>query len=102
MIGNLDRRIIIQNYTATTNDFGEPVKSWTTTATIWAGVRYGQGNERIMADKETVTADCIFTIRYRTITEKTRIVYAGVNYDITHIAEVGRKRYLELLANKVQ
>jgi SPP1 family predicted phage head-tail adaptor len=103
MIGDLDRRITLQSYTETANAFGEKVPTWSTLATVWAGVMFKDGGERLITQKETVTADVIFTIRYRsTVSEKTRIVWDSVNYDILHIAEVDRKRYLELAAQKVQ
>lgn len=101
MIGKLDRRIALQNYTATRSDYGETVPTYATAATVWAWVRFGSGQERMLADKNTVTADAIFTIRYRTgVTEKTRIVWDSVNYDIIHIAEAERRRYLALTAVK--
>lgn len=102
-IGNLDRRIQIQTATAAQDEYGEAVETWATTYTVWAWVRYKSGGESVFSNKETATADCIFTIRYRTgINERLRIVYDSVNYDILHIAEVGRRKYLELTAKKVQ
>ena len=102
-IGNLDRQITIQTPTLTQDEYGEAVTTWSTLATTWAWVRYKSGGEAIFASKDTATADCIFTIRYRSgITEKLRIVYESVNYDILHIAEVGRRKYMELTAKKVQ
>lgn len=102
-LGSLDRRITLQNYTATQSDYGESIPTYSTLATVWAMVKPINGNESVTADKITVKADCLFTIRYRTsVTEKTRIVYNSVNYDITNISEVGRRKYLELTAKKVQ
>lgn len=102
MIGELDRRIALQNFTSTQAADGEMTRTWSTAATVWAWVRFGSGSERMIADKNTVVGDCIFTIRYRTgVTEKTRIVLDSVNYDIVHIAERDRKMYLELTAKKV-
>lgn len=100
-IGNLDRRIILANYTATISDIGEPVFTYATLATVWAWVKYLKGDERLIQTKETVTADCVFVIRYRTLTEKTRIQYGSDYYDIIHIAELGRRKYLELTARRV-
>jgi SPP1 family predicted phage head-tail adaptor len=98
-IGNLDRCITLQDYTTVQNEYGEKSQTWTTTATTRAWVRYKSGGESVFATKETMTADLIFTIRYRSgITTKTRIVYGGFNYDILHIAETGRKKYLDITA----
>jgi len=101
MIGDLDRRIIIQNYTSSVDAHGQPIQTWTNFATVWAGVNFKGGSEGFMAEKLTATADLTFTIRYITgIDEKSRIVYNSVNYDIQTIAEVDRKRYLEISAKK--
>lgn len=103
MIGKLDRRITLQTYTSTRSEFGESTPSYATLVIVWAWVRFGSGQERMLADKNTVTADAIFTIRWRTgITEKTRIVWDGVNYDIIHIAEAERRKYLALTAKKTE
>lgn len=102
-IGNLDRCIIIQDYTTTQNEYGERVQAWTNTATSKAWVKYKSGGESVFATKETVSADVIFVIRYRaSLTERSRIVFEGVNYDILHIAEAGRRKYQEVTAKKVQ
>ena len=102
-IGKLDRRITLQSYTTSTDGYGQKVQTYTTLATVWAGVRYASGTERIMANRETAVASCIFVIRYRAaVTEKTRILWGTDYYDIEHIAESldGRKRYMELTATK--
>lgn len=100
-IGNLDRRITLANCTSSIDTFGGATESYSTLATVWAWVRYKSGNESLFKTKETVSADAIFTIRYRTLTEKTRITFETVIYDIVHIAEVGRREYLELTARKI-
>lgn len=102
-IGRLDKRITLQSYTATADAYGQKVETYSTLATVWAWVKYASGSERILANRETAVADCIFVIRYRsTVTEKTRISYDSVLYDIIHIATStdGRKRYMELTAVK--
>lgn len=102
MIGKLDRRITLQTMTSTRGDMGEDVQTYSTLVIVWAWVRFGSGQERMLADKNTVTADAIFTIRWRSgITEKTRISWDGTTYDIIHIAEAERKKYLALTAKKV-
>lgn len=100
-IGRLDTRITLQSYTSSADAYGQKIETHSTLATVWAWVKYARGDERIMANRETVVADCIFVIRYRsTVNEKVRI-YDGTNYfDIVHIAEStdGRHRYMELTA----
>lgn len=101
-IGQLDRRITLMDYTTTRNDYGESVQSWTTTVTVWAATRHGSGNERMVAAKNTAVGDVIFTIRFRSgITEKTRITWDSVNYDIQHISFIGRRQFIDIIAKKV-
>lgn len=101
-IGQMDRRIVLSDYSLTRNEFGEAVETYTTTATVWAAVRHGSGNERMVADKNTVVGDAIFTIRFRSgITEKTRITWDGINWDIQHISYLGRRQFIDVIAKKV-
>lgn len=100
-IGNLDRRIKIQDFTTVQNEFGETARTWVETAEVWGGVKYKSGGESVFATKETETSDVIFTIRYRSgITGKTRIVFEDEVYDIQHIAYVGRRKYMDITAKK--
>lgn len=102
-IGNLDRCITIQDYTNTRDEYGGAVKGWTTTATTKAWVKYKSGGESVYATKDTETADLIFVIRYRaSLTTKSRIIYDGNTYDIKHIAEAGRRKYMEVTAKLVK
>lgn len=101
-VGKLDRRIVLQDYTTSRTTYGEETKTYSDTATIWAALRFGSGNERMVADKSTVVGDVIFTIRFRSgITEKTRISWDGNYWDIQHIAYLGRRQYIDLIATKV-
>jgi SPP1 family predicted phage head-tail adaptor len=43
--GRLDKRVTIQSQASTRNAIGEPVKSWSDFATVWAGVEPLQGRE---------------------------------------------------------
>jgi SPP1 family predicted phage head-tail adaptor len=101
-IGQLDRRITLKSYTSSQNDYGEMIDTYDTGTTVWAAVRFGSGNERMVADKATVVGDVIFTIRFRAgLTEKTRIVWDGINWDIQHIAYLGRRQFIDIIAKKV-
>lgn len=102
-IGQLDRRITLQTSTEARSDFGEALPTWSTFVTCWAAVRHGSGNERMVANKNTVIGDAIFTIRYRdNITEKMRISWDGMIWDIQHIAYIGRRQFIDIIAKKVQ
>lgn len=99
--GKLDRRITIQNRVETQNTLGEAVISYTTFAQVWAEVVPLRGREYFTAAQTIPEAQLRIRIRYMTgVTEKHRIVYEGVNYDILHIAEIGRKEGLEIMVKK--
>lgn len=99
-IGKLDKRIQIQDYTVSKNDSGEDVLSWSTLATVWAGVEYKSGNEDFEADQKVATSQVIFTIRYTTIKSNYRILYDADYYDILNIEGDERTRYLKIKAKK--
>lgn len=102
-IGQLDRRITIQTSTEARTDLGESIPTWSTLVTVWAAVRHGSGNERMIANKNTVIGDAIFTIRFReNITEKLRISWDGMVWDIQHLAYIGRREFIDIISKKVQ
>lgn len=100
-IGELDRRVDLYNYTETQSTTGQPAKTWTLYKSVFAKIEYGGGSESITAASPTPVADLFFVVRYDTlITEKTRVYYRGVKYNITHIEEVERKLFYRLTASK--
>jgi len=102
-IGQLDRQIILANYTETADAVGYMSKSWTDAATVWAKVVTQSGTEGQDNQQEIARSRVMFTIRFRndiTIDESTRIEYKSDYYDIVSIKEIGREEYLELTATK--
>lgn len=100
-IGNLDRRITIQEKVITTNDYGEEVVTWTDTTTVWASIKYKSGNERTSAEQLVAMNMVVFQVRYLSwLTEEHRIVYRDDNYDILWISEIARKKYMDIQAEK--
>jgi SPP1 family predicted phage head-tail adaptor len=100
-IGKLDQQIVIQNYTTTRTDSGAEVDTWTTLATVWAGVDFKAGNENFEADQKVANNIVKFKIRYLAgVLAKSRISYDSEYWDILHITGNSRLRYLELTAEK--
>ena len=98
-IGKLDQRVVIQNYTTTRDASGDQLETWSTLATVWAGVRYESGSEQQESDQKVATRTIIFTIRYLAgLTEKSRIVWDSRNYDVQFIDGNQRMRYYYLRA----
>lgn len=99
--GKLDRKIEIQSRVETQNSFGEAVITYTTFANVWAEVIPLSGRELFAAAQIYPEAQMRIRIRYRSgITEKHRVVFESTNYDIIHIAEIGRKEGLEFIVKK--
>jgi SPP1 family predicted phage head-tail adaptor len=101
MAGKLDRRIVIKTPTVTQDSHGGKVTTWTTLATVYASVTHLKGREHLVGGQFTPEAEVKFRLRYRSdFDESAQITHDGVAYDILHIAEIGRRRGLEVLAKK--
>ena len=103
-VGQLDRRIEIQEPTETRSDSGGVDTSWTAVVRCYAGVAYGKtGNsESVAGDQPVATTRVEFTIRYRTgLTETMRILYAGEYYNmLPPFREIGRRQFMAINAEK--
>jgi SPP1 family predicted phage head-tail adaptor len=111
----LDRRIQFQRLTITEDEFGAPVETWVDEpyAPQWAHWRDVTATERFRAQQELATRTSAVIVRWfpGLNTAAWRIVYDGLLWDVTGIAERGeaggapaapaatrvtRKQYLEL------
>lgn len=63
-VGRLRDRLTIQTYTAAYNSYGETTKSWSTFATVFAGIRPVTGREYLMAEKDQGEISHVITIRF--------------------------------------
>ncbi len=100
--GKYDRRVEVQNYTDTENDYGEPVQTWAFQSSIWAMVNYGSGGERrVGAAQEQANLPVTVTVRYSTFTgaitpENSRLAFDGHIWDIESVAP-GKRRNWEII-----
>ena len=93
-LGNLDRRIRIEQYSEVTDSWGQRTRVWSTLDTVWAMVRYESGSEELEADQMVAVRLTKFTVRYSSsYNEKLRVIYDGNIYDVRSIEELGRKRF---------
>lgn len=104
-IGRLDRLITFQQKIVGQNESNEDAEDgWVNIAnfpTCYASKDDKTGNEMYAADKLTGFQDVIFTIRWRSdVSIENRIVCDGIKYDIHSIQEVGRKRFLQITAER--
>lgn len=96
--GKLRHRIVIQQSTSS-QTVGEPVKTWSTVATVWADYEDLGGSEGTNSGQEQyATGMRRYEIRYRTgLVPKMRISHQSVFWDIDRIVNVGgRNRELHL------
>ena len=63
-IGQLDRRIIIQQASESQSAFGDMAITWATLRTVWTHIIYKSGSEKDEANRMTDITEIIFTIRY--------------------------------------
>lgn len=96
--GKLDRRIMLQTASVSTDGFGQAVRSYSSTAQVWAKVDYrGVPKEGEETDKLTSVNKVRFTIRYRSdVDATTKISWNGNTYEIEGVSLEGRERYLIL------
>ena len=97
--GELDRLIVIETPTEGQDDYGGRALTWVTFATVWAKVTPTRGRETVAADQVVAQADTVFRIYWLSgLTTKMRVSYDGQLYDIAHLAEIGRREGLDLMA----
>lgn len=99
--GQLDRRITIQSFTTTTDDFGEVVKSFTTLAEVWAKVEDKRGSEGEDGNQLVATKRVEFLIRYRSdINEQMRIQYNNETYKIEAILNADSRKAFQKIVTR--
>lgn len=97
--GRMDRRIELQRATETRDAEAGVVRTWSTYATLPAAVTPVSGSEGLKNQLPQASRTAIFLIRYRPgVLVTDRILFGGVPWDITFIAEQGRREALELTA----
>jgi len=99
--GQLDRRITIQSFTTSTDDFGEVIQSFTTLANVWAKVEEKSGSEGEDGNQLVATRKVEFFIRYRSdINEQMRIVYEGQTHKIEAILNADSRKAFQKIVTR--
>tara|TARA_R100001594_G_scaffold73615_1_gene108159 strand:- start:12 stop:356 length:345 start_codon:yes stop_codon:yes gene_type:complete len=110
-IGELDRVINIENYSASQDSYGEQVFTWSNLITVWAKMEFRGGNVKDENNDVVATKKVIFTIRNQgglidSVNETMRVAWGNRGgrtsyFMINDIKEVGgRNRFLELETEK--
>jgi len=101
--GNLRHRVTIQTAGATQNGAGEPVVTWSDSATVWASIEPIRGTERQAAQQMTATMTHTVRMRYRaSMSVANRLKFGSRYLEINAVIDPGeRHERLELLCTEV-
>ncbi|MDX6806432.1 phage head closure protein [Terrihabitans rhizophilus] len=97
--GKLDRQLTLQRSTTAPNEFGTPVETWSTVATLRAELVSGGTDEAARAHGDSAETMLTFRTRYSPgVSVADRLTFEGRAYDIKALSEIGRRRELEIRA----
>ncbi len=100
--GKLDKQITIERETETVAASGAVSKTWAPVATVRAELVQLRAEEYLTSFGEGDAGGAVFRTRYLSgITTVDRVTLDSTTYDIDEIAELGRKRGLELRCSVV-
>lgn len=87
-IGTLDKRISIKRLEQYRDEHGLTKQRMVTVANTWARIEPLRGHQLMQADKETITDQVQFTIRYRDNVDNTCFLeYGGTTYNIRNVLD---------------
>ena len=96
--GKMDRRVTIQSYTVTTDDWGHPSKTWSTHSTVWASKRDVALREPTELLQQVGYVKTHWIVRYDSNLDVTmRVVYDNKHYYVIGVREIGREEGMELI-----
>lgn len=103
MIGDMDRRVVIQARSVTENAFGEEVESWADVRTESASYSPGSGAERRISAQERSEHPATFVFHSNALTkamtpQSHRLTFDGGIWDIHSNVEIGRGRKRSIIA----
>ncbi len=86
--GQLRHRVAVQSATQTTNDAGDPIRTWSTTAAVWARVEPLSGREAERA--RAIRADLTHKVTIRggvTLTPAMRFLFGSRVLNVGHVLD---------------
>jgi SPP1 family predicted phage head-tail adaptor len=93
--GKFDRRIRLERYGVTYDEWNQPVEGWSEIETVWATWRRATANERLASGQVGAQVTDIFEVRWETtladLNPKDRLVFKDAVYDIAEVTEIGRQ-----------
>ena len=103
-IGQLDKRVRLERFTATASKMGTQVKAWTAIGSRRANVSYGTGEERRRAAQTGASVSATFRMRSdpttRSLTPRDRLQFDDAEWDIVSAVPFGRRRFVDVTATR--
>jgi len=101
-IGNLDRRLMLQEPVRTADDAGGASIAWSLVAEVWAAVRPGGGGEALEGDALRGRTTHEVWLRHRNdVRPDMRFLFGARAFDIRSVVEVGgRQRFLKCMCTE--
>ena len=88
----LDKRITFESFTDSKDSYGQEIRTWSTFASCWAGIKLNIGKEAYISSEKVKERVVDFKIRWREdLNNEMRIIYKSNYYDIQDIIELGRE-----------
>jgi len=88
-IGELNKRLVIEDLVATPDGAGGSDVNWVEFATVWAKIKPRYGSEKLLAHAVTSTTTHIISIRYRNgLRPRMRFVDGTREFEIQSIVNV--------------
>jgi SPP1 family predicted phage head-tail adaptor len=98
--GKLTDRITIQSFSSTRDSFGQPVETWADLVSLWAWVKYTNGQEFISAGQQAET-QASMRIRYRTdLTTSMRVSFNSKLFNIKAVLPSSERDYVDLVVSE--
>jgi SPP1 family predicted phage head-tail adaptor len=101
--GPLDRKITLERFSTTYNEFNEPFEGWATLAVRSASKDDVSDGEKLRAAQVGATITSRFRVRYdsvtSTLTAADRLTYEGKQFSIVGTKEIGRREGIEITAS---
>lgn len=102
-ISELSERITLQSFTTSQSSSGHETVTFADLATVWAKaeIKLSNTDEMKLAERKTAVTQVLFTIRNEyMITEKMRVLWNSVAYDITAVNPLPDRQFMILETEK--
>lgn len=100
--GELDRRVTLERYGITRDEWNNPIEGWINLATVWASRHDVSDTERLRGAEIGSTLTTRFVIRWSAqvadLNTKDQLSCEGLEYGIVGVKQLGRRAYIEITA----